>query len=266
MKCQQVLLSIFGAVPYPFPRYSIVIYHVYSFVVLVIILLLTYIRYIFSEYFPDEFGVIGTSKLSDILIMLFILSTALVHFVLQLDSTLKCQQYFKLVETVEQITKRVKVSRKCIILEMSYIVLLILGIQVSYKYVKIEGIRGIIHLRITWSEICCRMKILQYSLYVEMIDGCLSKALSRLSNLKHFGDSKSSKATKEFVDIQNYVRRINDFENQIFKYLGSSLVVSFAFETCTFTILMYISTMVFTDWNEKNGEFCVILFSHMGSK
>lgn len=255
MKFQRIILSIYGTTPFPLQRFSIPIYYAYSFTALSVIVSVTYVRCIYSENFREEFGIAEVNKISDVFVMVFILSTSLVHFVLQVDSLLKYNQYFKVAEAVERITEGVKVSKKCIFYEMTHAMLLILGIYTNYMYFQLEGFRGLLHLRITWSEICCRMKILQYSLFVEIIDGCLSKALSRLSSLRSFGASRSKEAAKELVDIQKYLRRVNEFEEQIFKYLGTTLLVSFVFEACIFIILMYISLLAITEWgNSKVGE------------
>lgn len=258
-----MILSIYGIIPYPFPRYSIIIYHVYSIIILSVILSSTYVRYAFTEYFPEEFGIAGFNKISDVFILIFILSTAVVHTVVQLDSMLKYNQYFKLVEIMGKVSRGITVSRKCILYEMTHLIMVILGIFITSLYIESEGIRGLLFVRVTWSEVGCRMKIIQYSLYTEIIDGCLSKAILRLSNLKHFGVSKSKEATKEFVDIQEYLRRVNEFEDQIFKYLGISMVASFVFEACSFIVLMYITMLAFTgsEFNSKIGGLFLELVS-----
>lgn len=248
MKCQRIILSIYGVVPYPLQRFSIIIYHIYAVIILCLILTLTYIRYLFADDIPVDFGITGVNKISDVFMVIYILSTSVVHFVLQLDSILKYKLYFELVETAEKITNGVVVGRKCIIYEMTHLIMLIMGIYITYIYGRLEGLRGIFMLRIVWSELCCRMKVVQYVLCVEIIDGCLSKALLRLSNLRSFRASRRMEATKEFLDIQRYLRRVNEFEDQIFNYLGASLVVSFVFETCTFVMFMYFTTLVFSEW------------------
>lgn len=259
MTFQRIILSIYGATPFPFARFSIPIYYVYSLTTLCILVSGTYIRCQYADYFKEEFGIAEVNKISDVFIMIFILSTFLVHFVVQVDSLLKYKQYLKVVETVERITEGITVGKKCLFYGMIQVMFVILGIHTIYMYIQLEGFRGLLHMRITWSELCCRMKMLQYSLLVEIIDGCLSKALSRLSNLRSFGASRSKEAAKEFVDIQKYLRRVNEFEDQIFKYLGTSMVVSFVFEACTFVILMYISLLTITEWgNPKVGEFSKI--------
>ncbi|KAL5273296.1 Gr98b family protein [Megaselia abdita] len=263
MKFQRILLSIYGVVPYPFQHFRILIYHVYSITVLCVILVLTYFRYIYQEEFQEEFGIAGINKISDVFIMIFICSTAFVHFLLQLDSMLKYKQYFLIVETIKKITKGVKVSKKALIYEITHLLLVISALATIYLYLKWEGLRGLLHLRIMWSEVCGRMKIIQYLLFVEIIDGCLSKAISRLSKLRNCGGTKTSEATKEFVEVQKYLRRVNEFEDQMFKYLGASIVISFIFETCTFIILMYISTLVFTglDYNSRIRYSYSILYT-----
>lgn len=204
---------------------------------------MTYLRYHESDHHQMEFGIAGMNSISDVFIVIFIWATGIVHILLQLDSLLKYKKYLQIVKLLETICYGIKISKKSLVYEFTYLFFLMVSSLHMYSFTKSQGLQGLLYIRIFFSEISCRMKILQYSIWVEIIDSCLSKALSRLSALKYIGINHSKEAKKEFLDTQKYLRKVNEFEDMIFQYLGFSIVISFVFEAYTFILCMYISTL-----------------------